>query len=129
MTSGDMAGNPATTSLHLVLQGLVAVPQILPLSLQRAAENRAVLVDWLNHSSCFSADLPPHGIIAALNWREGGDDRALVQHLAQSVGVLLAPGAYFGMPGKLRIAYGLPSERLKAALALLEKGAQAYSGL
>ncbi len=122
-----MAGNPATTMLRLAAQGCAAAPRIRPLSQARAAQNRALLNEWLNHSQVFSGMLPAHGIIAALDWRLGGDDQALVRYLAQEAGVLVAPGHFFGMPGKLRLAYGLPSEDLKTALALLENAARAYA--
>lgn len=47
-------------------------------------------------------------------------------YLAQEKQVLVAPGAYFGAPGTLRIAYGMESARLGEALERLEIGTQAY---
>lgn len=122
-----MAGNPATTMLRLAAQGLAAASRIRPLSQTRAAENRAVVADWLSRSQSFSGVLPAHGIIAALDWRPGDDDQTLVNYLGKEVGVLLAPGSFFGMPGQLRIAYGLPTARLKEALAHLENAAADYA--
>ena len=121
-----MAAAPATTVLRMQLQGLAVAPQLRARNIARAAENRALLDAWLKTSQCFSASLPPHGIVAVMQWRAGGDDQALTRYLAERSGVLLAPGSFFGLPGKLRIAYGMESAGLSRALDLLETTALSY---
>ncbi|MDP1682230.1 MAG: pyridoxal phosphate-dependent aminotransferase [Burkholderiales bacterium] len=120
-----MAVNPATTMLNLALS---AFPKLAPLrarATQRAQQNRDLVAAWLSESKCFSAQLPPHGIIALLQLPPGVDDVALTQYLAEKQ-VLVAPGAYFGAPGTLRLAYGMESARLGEALERLEAGTRDY---
>ena len=51
--------------------------------------------------------------------RVGGDTLALAQRLA-AAGVVVCPGDYFGMPGHLRLGWGIPRPALEAALGALE---------
>jgi len=121
-----MAVNPGTTLLNLALS---AFPKLAPLrarAIQRAQHNHDLVADWLSHSKYFSAQLPAHGIIALLQLPPGVDDVALTQYLMQEKQVLVAPGAYFGAPGMLRIAYGIDSACLAEALERLEIGTQTY---
>lgn len=121
-----MAVNPATTMLNLALSAFPKLALLRTRAIQRAQQNRTVVADWLNASTCFSAQLPEHGIIALLQLPPGADDVALVEYLIQEKQVLVAPGAYFGAPGTLRLAYGMEPVRLGEALERLEGGAQAY---
>ncbi|OFZ68085.1 MAG: hypothetical protein A2Z01_05490 [Betaproteobacteria bacterium RBG_16_58_11] len=120
-----MAVNPATTLLNLALS---AFPKLAPLrarAIQRAQQNRDLVASWLSDSTCFSVQLPAHGIIALLQLPPGADDLALTRYLAEKQ-VLVAPGAYFGAPGTLRLAYGMEPARLGEALERLEAGAREY---
>ena len=58
----------------------------------------------------------------------GVDDVALSQYLVRAQQVLVAPGAYFGAPSTLRIAYGMESARLGEALERLEVGVGLFHG-
>lgn len=122
-----MAGNPSTTLLQLALQAFAAAPRLRHINITRAAQNRAQVAAWLQGSKYFSGSLPEHGIIAALNWRAAGDDQALVRYMAETAGVLLAPGSFFGMPGSLRIAYGMAGSVLQQGLARLESAAEQFA--
>ena len=51
--------------------------------------------------------------------RAGGDTLALAHTLAER-GVLLTPGDYFGLPGHLRLGWGVPAHQLAAALEALD---------
>lgn len=121
-----MAVNPATTLLNL---GVSAFTQLAPLrahAIQRAQQNRALVDAWLGESKHFSAQLPEHGIIALLHLAPGTDDLALIEYLIQTQSLVAAPGAFFGAPSTLRIAYGMEPSRLGEALERLETGAHAY---
>lgn len=121
-----MAVNPAATMLNLALSTFAALPRLRARAIQRAQENRARVAAWLAASRCFTGNLPPHGIIALLRLPGGMDDRALVHDLAERHQVLAAPGAFFGLPGTIRIAYGMAPDRLAEALARLEAGTRAF---
>jgi len=120
-----MAVNPATTLLNLALSAFPKLVSLRARAIQRAQQNRALVATWMSESKCFSAQLPPHGIIALLQLPPGADDVALTQYLAEKQ-VLVAPGAYFGAPGTLRLAYGMESARLGEALECLEAGTRDY---
>lgn len=121
-----MAVNPATTMLNLALSAFTKLAPLRARAIQRAQHNRALVTAWLSDSTCFSAQLPAHGIIALLQLPPAVDDVMLAQQLAQEKQVLVAPGSYFGAPGTLRIAYGMESARLVEALERLEIGTQAH---
>jgi aspartate/methionine/tyrosine aminotransferase len=121
-----MAVNPATTMLNLTLSAFPKLALLRARAIQLSQQNRAQLAAWLSDSKHFSAQLPAHGIIALLQLPPGADDVALAQYLAQEKQVLVAPGAYFGAPGMLRIACGMATARLAEALESLEIGARAY---
>ena len=119
-----MAVNPATTMLNLALSSFSKLALLRARAIQRAQQNRALVAAWMSKSTCFSAQLSPHGIIALLQLPPGADDLMLAEYLAPEKQVLVAPGIYFGAPGTLRIAYGMESARLGEALESLEAGAQ-----
>jgi len=121
-----MAVNPPTTLLNLALSAFTQLAPLRARAQQRAEQNRALLAAWLRNSKYCSAQLPPHGIIALLQLPIGADDVALSQYLVQAQQVLVAPGAYFGAPGMLRVAHGMESARFGEALARLETGTRAY---
>ncbi|MEC7930237.1 MAG: pyridoxal phosphate-dependent aminotransferase [Candidatus Thermoplasmatota archaeon] len=50
--------------------------------------------------------------------RVGGDTLALAERLA-AAGVVVCPGEFFGMPGHLRLGWGIPRPKLEAALEAL----------
>jgi aspartate aminotransferase len=59
---------------------------------------------------------------AAIDRLEGiADDTQFAQHLLETVGVALVPGAAFGAPGHLRLSFATSRENLEKALDRMEQ--------
>ncbi|HEV2128251.1 MAG TPA: aminotransferase class I/II-fold pyridoxal phosphate-dependent enzyme [Thermomicrobiales bacterium] len=80
------------------------------------AEN-ADIVSWSEPKAGLLAMMKVHGF-------ENTDD--LSEHLARDVGVMLAPGSAFGLPGYLRIGIGQRPEIFAEALDRTEEAIRAY---
>lgn len=72
--------------------------------------------------------LPDDGCICFPSLPGIADTRAFSRWLIVRSGVLVAPGEYFGAPGRVRIGFCLDRDRLDAGLAALEDGLRHYVG-
>ncbi|MCW1431100.1 pyridoxal phosphate-dependent aminotransferase [Novosphingobium sp. JCM 18896] len=70
--------------------------------------------------------LPDDGCICFPSLPGVADARAFSRWLIERSGVLVAPGEYFGTPGRIRLGFCLDPERLTTGLAALEDGLRAY---
>ena len=86
-----------------------------------AAVNLRVLSAWIRGRKDLLWSPPDGGITAFVEVPAlaGKDDVAWVEGLIEATGVVVVPGSQFGAPGFLRISFGLPTESLHEALALL----------
>lgn len=117
-----MAVNPAAIPWRLAVSAFSHLPALRAHARQRAAENRALLAQWLAESAHFDGALPPSGIIALLRLARGGEAAALQRRLLDRHEVLITPGDFFDAPGHVRLAYGMEPAALSAALAALAAG-------
>ncbi len=93
------------------------------------ASARPIIESWHGRwlaDGLMAGDLPPHGCITFP--RPIGIDSCIrfAQWLADRSGVVVAPGAYFGAPGHIRIGFALPAAELDAGLQALTDGLQLY---
>lgn len=81
------------------------------------SENLALLSGWVQrHSDCFSFKPPRAGGMAFVRYALRIDSVALVERLRDEKGVFACAGDDFGVEGYLRIAIGVPRERLQEGL-------------
>ncbi|MBY8821912.1 pyridoxal phosphate-dependent aminotransferase [Sphingomonas colocasiae] len=71
-------------------------------------------------------ELPDDGCICFPSLPGIADSRAFSEWLIARSGVIVAPGEYFGAPGRIRIGFCQEDDRLDAGLAGLEEGLRAY---
>ncbi|MBM3263095.1 MAG: aminotransferase class I/II-fold pyridoxal phosphate-dependent enzyme [candidate division Zixibacteria bacterium] len=72
---------------------------------------------WVeNHRDMLSLVAPQASAIAFVRYRLKTDSVTLAHRLIRDASVLIGPGDHFGVPGHLRISYGLPPEYLLAGL-------------
>ncbi len=71
------------------------------------AANLATATDWFADNADLATWQPPQaGLLAMMRYTAEIDSTTLANRLAEEVGVMLAPGDTFGMPGTLRIGIG-----------------------
>jgi aspartate/methionine/tyrosine aminotransferase len=70
--------------------------------------------------------LPEFGCISFPRLTGIGDTAVFSDWLAATFGLIVAPGEYFNMPGRIRIGHGQPIQDLAPALELLSEGLRTY---
>jgi len=88
---------------------------------QRVAEHYAVVREWIAGTGAGLAHVPPEaGAIVFLGYPHAVGSEELATTLRETASVLVAPGAYFGLDGYLRIGFGEQQAPLRAGLDRLE---------
>jgi len=80
---------------------------------------------WLDEG-LVEGELPPHGCIAFPRLVGIEDTRDFADWLADERGVIVAPGAYFGAPGHVRIGFGIDAARLELGLEIMTGAMHSY---
>lgn len=89
------------------------------------AATRAPVVrtaEALLRGGLLEGELQPYGCMYFPRVPGVDDTRALARRLFERHGVLVAPGEYFGAPGRLRIGFGADVQTVEAGLARLADG-------
>jgi aspartate/methionine/tyrosine aminotransferase len=81
---------------------------------------------WLEASREVAGPAPALGLAAFPRVEGVADTRALAADLARSHQVDVAPGEFFGLPGHVRVGFGVPLETLREGLARLDAGIAAH---
>ena len=88
---------------------------------QRVAEHYAVVREWIAGTGAGLAHVPPEaGAIVFLGYPHAIGSEELATTLRETASVLVAPGAYFGLDGYLRIGFGESEAPLRTGLGRLE---------
>lgn len=89
---------------------------------RRVADHYAIVRDWIAATGAGLAHVPPEaGAIAFVGYPHAIGSEELVTKLRETASVLVAPGAYFGLDGYLRIGFGEQAAPLRAGLGRLEE--------
>lgn len=118
--------DPATHSMRAARKALDHLPQLLAPARKLEAECRPHLQRWLRDCPHVIGPAPALGLSAFPRLCGIEDTQALAAHLAQSEGVGVVAGEFFGLAGHLRISYGLPEATLREGLARLTRGIESY---
>ncbi len=95
-------------------------PRIIARTRRIIRHNLGVLTDWMaSHDGLFRYTPPDAGAICVVRYRTPESSLSLAERLRVSRSLLVVPGDHLGVPGSLRIGFGLPEEELREALALL----------
>ncbi|MFI8683382.1 pyridoxal phosphate-dependent aminotransferase [Brevundimonas diminuta] len=76
-----------------------------------------------------SAVMPDFGCIVFPQIHGIADTAAFSDWLADEMGVIVAPGEFFGAPGFVRIGFAMPADALTAALDRFAEGVRTYRAL
>ena len=94
--------------------------RLLARARRRIAEHYALVRDWIAGSGAGLAHVPPEaGAIVFIGYPQAIGSEELVTRLRETAGVLVAPGAHFGLDRYLRIGFGGEAPALQAGLGRL----------
>ena len=93
--------------------------QLLQRTRRFIREGYARLEHWVRENSSVVSIVPPESTALAFVGYQLDAPSVAVAHAIRQAGVLVAPGAYFGAEGHLRITHGLNSDYLQKALAIV----------
>ena len=116
----------ATPALRLATQALDRLEALLQPVRQFEAHCRPHLVRWLAETPGVSSPPPQFGLAAFPKIESVSDTRALARTLARDWSVDVVPGESFGLPGHLRIGFGVPEETLVEGLKRLGEGIEHF---
>ena len=84
---------------------------------RRIADHYDIVRDWIAGSAAGLAHVPPEaGAIVFVGYPHAIGSEELATRLRETASVLVAPGAYFGLDGYLRIGFGEQAGPLRAGL-------------
>jgi aspartate/methionine/tyrosine aminotransferase len=83
---------------------------------------------WLAETPEVVSTEPALGITAFPRVVGVSDTEALARHLVERFDVGIVPGEFFGMPGHVRVGFGMEPARLAPALARLREGIRDFRG-
>jgi aspartate/methionine/tyrosine aminotransferase len=118
--------DPPTPTLRAARAALDRLGELLRPVRAFEVESRPHLARWLEESPLVEGTLGPHGLNAFPRVLGVDDTRALARHAADTQGVAVVPGEFFGAPGHLRVGYGVPEATLVEALARLDRAIRTF---
>lgn len=120
--------DPPTTTLAAGVLALERLDELFAFARETHARSKPVLDRWLASTPRVRAHIPAHGLVSFPRIEGLRDGHAFAEHLVAHAQVDVVPGEFFGAPGHLRVACGLPPEQLQDALARLAQGIEAWCG-
>jgi aspartate/methionine/tyrosine aminotransferase len=118
--------DPPTASLRGAHVALEHLPRLLQPLRRVERESRPHWERWLRSTPGVTSTVPEHGIIAFARIEGAPDTLALGRFLQEAYQVDTVPGEFFGAPGHLRVACGVPEATLREGLERLTAGIAAW---
>ncbi len=118
--------DPPTPTLRAARAALERLEALLAPLRAFAHESRPLRDAWLARTPGVEGSIGRYGLHAFPRVVGVDDTRALAEHLAEAHGVDAVPGEFFGLPGHLRLSFGVPAATLEEALARLTAGIAAF---
>lgn len=110
---------PPTPSLSWTLRALDHLPELLRPLRAFEAENKPLFERWLTDEPHLESTLPRYGLTAFPRVRGVEDTREFARTLAREYQVDVGPGEFFGVPGHVRVGFGVPTATLEEGLRRL----------
>jgi aspartate/methionine/tyrosine aminotransferase len=114
--------DPPTPAVRAALAAIERIAELRAAIERVERESRPIFASWLASEPAVSAHLPEFGLIAFPRIEGASETRELARYLAAEHGVGVVPGEFFGLPGHVRLGFGLPPPRLTEALRRLSAG-------
>ena len=114
------AGMLPLAHAHMALHAFGRLPNLAARSKGILADKQSIVETWARARRLpFSA--PREGPFGLVTVPGAGDLTAMVEAALRDHGVLVTPGAFFGLPDSLRVAWTAPADALTAGLEGLAK--------
>ncbi|MEU8029351.1 capreomycidine synthase [Streptomyces sp. NPDC049099] len=101
---------------QVALHAVRGADALLVPKMELARRNLSVLDSWMAEHDEKADWVRPHGGVVAFPRLRGVDDEQFCDRLMREHGVLLIPGRCFGMPGHVRLGFGVPTDQLRDGL-------------
>jgi aspartate/methionine/tyrosine aminotransferase len=95
------------------------LPSLAQLARARLAGKRAKVEAWVASRPHLRWSTPREGLFGFATDTRGGDLTAQIERAAVDAGVLVAPGAFFGVPNGFRLSWSIEAEKLDEGLGRL----------
>ncbi len=114
-------GNLPLAHSHIALRALDRIPFLANRARTLLQGKRARVAAWVNENASLGItwSAPAEGLFALVTVAGGGDLTSTIEAAARDRGVLVTPGAFFGMPNAFRIAWSAPASALEEGLTRL----------
>ncbi|MBC7545550.1 MAG: aminotransferase class I/II-fold pyridoxal phosphate-dependent enzyme [Candidatus Sericytochromatia bacterium] len=119
-----ICSSPLTEAIATAV--LLEAPKWIARSWAMTAPNRALLEDWLADQPYLRGVVPEAGLTAFIRVWMQWPTLDLCDYLAETFGLLVAPGDYFGQPGFVRFGLGNDPNHFADGLTRLRSGLDAY---
>lgn len=114
--------NLPVVSMEIALSAWDGLPARAERARELAHVNGRIVAQWIRRRGDLRWTPPDAGITSFVDVPalEGRDDVAWCEEVMETAGVGLVPGSMFGLPGSVRLSFGIPTEILREGLARLE---------
>jgi aspartate/methionine/tyrosine aminotransferase len=114
-----LAVNGAAWSQEIARRVLERRDLVLARSRGIAARGLAIVERWIAGRDDVSWTRPAAGLCGLVQLARVADTRSFAERLFERESVAVAPGDFFGIPGWIRVSWGIPEDDLREALARL----------
>jgi aspartate/methionine/tyrosine aminotransferase len=104
---------------HLGAHAFARVASLADRARSLLGGKRERVAAWVASRPELTWSAPREGLFGLVTTSRAGDLTALIEHAAKEEGVLVAAGAFFGVPNGFRLAWSIADEKLDEALARL----------
>jgi aspartate/methionine/tyrosine aminotransferase len=120
--------DPPSVSLRLGVRAFEHLDQLRAPIERFERESKPEFARWHEAHPRIRGRVSEFGLIAFPQIAGVGDTRAFGRFLLDQESVGIVPGEFFGLPGHVRMGFGLPVERLREALVRFDRGLSAWRG-
>lgn len=114
-----LAVNASSPSQAAALRVFARRDGLLAAARRRATAGRAVLDEWIASRDDVSWVRPAGGLVGFVRLHRVPDTRAFAGRILRERDVAVAEGEFFGMPGSIRVGFGIDEPKLRGALERL----------
>ncbi len=114
------AGALPRSHTRVALAAFASLPALATRSRKLLAGKRGRVAEWVA-SRGLSWSAPAAGLFGLVTMPERGDLTPLIEEAARDRHVLVAPGAFFGVPNGFRLSWSIEAHRLDEGLARLSE--------
>ncbi len=114
-----LAVNASSPSQAAARRVLARRTELLAAARRRAGAGRAIVDAWIASRADVSWVRPAGGLVGFVRLHRVPDTRAFAERILRERGVAVAEGEFFGVPGSIRVGFGIDEPKLRGGLERL----------